>query len=52
MKKDARHHPIIEERFNDLMLTIIEIKLYWEGLPPKVSHYTAFCGTLYVLRHC
>ena len=50
MKRDERRYPINEERFNELVLPIIESSRIGEGRPPKVSHYVAFCGITYVLR--
>ena len=50
MKRDERLYPITEERFNELVLPIIESSRIGKGRPPKVSHYVAFCGITYVLR--
>jgi transposase len=36
--------------FNQKILPIIEGNYIWKGRPPKVSHYKAFCGILYILR--
>ena len=50
MDTDKRLYPIEEERFNELVLPIIVGSYIWKGRPPKVSHYRAFCGILYILR--
>ena len=49
---DIRMFPITEERFNELILPIIESNYIWRGRPPKVSHYNVFCAILYALRTC
>jgi transposase len=51
MKKNKRLYPITEELFNRKILPIIEGNYIWKGRPPKVSHYRAFCGILYILRN-
>ena len=50
MERDKRFYPIDEELFNRLVLPIIESSYIGKGRPPKVSHYKAFCGILYILR--
>jgi hypothetical protein len=50
MKENKRLYPISEELFNWKVLPVIEGNYIWKGRPPKVSHYTAFCGILYILR--
>jgi transposase len=50
MEKNERLYPISEEVFNRKVLPIIEKSYIWKGRPPKVSHYQAFCGILYILR--
>jgi ribosomal protein L24 len=50
MKKNKRLFPITEEVFNRKILPVIEGNYIWKGHPPKVSHYRAFCGILYILR--
>jgi len=50
METDKRLYPIEEERFNELVLPIIVSSYIGKGRPPKVSHYQAFCGILYILR--
>ena len=50
MERVQRLYPLDEERFNDLVLPIIEGHYIGKGRPPKISHYKAFCGILYLLR--
>jgi transposase len=50
MEENERLYPISEEMFNQKVLSIIEEDYVWKGRPPKVSHYKAFCGILYILR--
>jgi transposase len=50
MEGNKRLYPISEELFNQKVLPIIEGDYIWKGRPPKVSHYQAFCGILYILR--
>jgi transposase len=50
MERNTRLYPIEEELFNRLVLPIIEGNYIWKGRPPKVPHYKAFCGILYILR--
>ena len=50
MKREERSRPITEEKFNEPVLPVIEGSYIGKGRPPKVSHYTAFCGILYVLQ--
>ena len=50
MSGDERRYPISEEEFNQEVLPIIETSNRGKGRPPKVSHYQAFCGILYILR--
>jgi len=49
-ERDKRLYPIDEELFNRLVLPIIESNYRGKGRPPKVSHYKAFCGILYIRR--
>jgi transposase len=49
-ERDKRLYPIDEELFNRLVLPVIEGGYLGKGRPPKVSHYQAFCGILYILR--
>jgi hypothetical protein len=51
MKEKNRLFPITEEVFNEKILPVIEGNYIWKGRPPKVSHYRAFCGILYILRN-
>ena len=50
--RNERLYPISEGMFNRQILPIIEGNYIWKGRPPKVSHYNAFCGMLYILRTC
>ncbi|MDR0636056.1 MAG: transposase [Treponema sp.] len=50
MEENKRLYPISEEFFNQKILPIIEGDYIGKGRPPKVSHYQAFCGILYILR--
>jgi transposase len=50
MTENKRLYPISEEVFNRKVLPVIEGDYIWKGRPPKVSHYQAFCRTLYILR--
>lgn len=50
MEENKCVYPISEEVFNRKVLPIIEGNYIWEGRPPKVSHYQAFCAILYILR--
>jgi len=50
MERNKRLYPIDEEQFNRLVEPIIEASYIGKGRPPKVSHYRAFCGILYILR--
>ena len=50
MKKEERRCPIAEEKFNEPGRPVMESSYIGKGRPPKVSHYTAFCGIPYVLR--
>ena len=50
MERDERRYPISEEQFNKEILPIILASNRGKGRPPKVSHYQAFSGILYVLR--
>jgi transposase len=50
MERDKRLYPISEENFMELVLPIIQASYRGKGRPPKVSHYKAFCGILYILR--
>ncbi|MDR2632537.1 MAG: transposase [Treponema sp.] len=50
MERNERLYPISPEQFRELVLPIIEASYRGKGRPPKVSHYHAFCGMLYVLR--
>ena len=45
-----RYYPISEEFFEREILPQIEGDYIWQGRPPKISHYQAFCAILYVLR--
>jgi transposase len=36
--------------FNEVVLPVIEANYIGKGRPPKVSHYKAFCGIMYLLR--
>jgi transposase len=47
---DKRLYPISESIFNEAVLPVIEGNYIGKGRPPKVSHYKAFCGILYILR--
>jgi transposase len=49
MERNERLYPISEEVFNRKVLPAIEGEYIWKGRPPKVSHYRAFCGILYIL---
>ena len=49
-KKNKRLYPINESVFNDIVLPVIEGNYIGKGRPPKVSHYKAFCGIMYILR--
>jgi transposase len=51
MKENKRLFPVTEEVFNEKILPVIEGNYIWKGRPPKVSHYRAFCGILYILRN-
>jgi hypothetical protein len=48
MEGNERLYPISEEIFNRKVLPVIEGDYIWKGRPPKVSHYQAFCGILYI----
>jgi hypothetical protein len=48
MKEKNRLFPITEEVFNQNILPVIEGNYIWKGRPPKISHYRAFCGILYI----
>ena len=50
MSRDERRYPISEEQFNKEVLPIIQASKRGAGRPPKVSHYTVFCGILYIMR--
>ena len=50
MERDERRYPVSEEKFNELVLPIIESSYIGKGRPPKVSYYRAFCGITYVPR--
>jgi hypothetical protein len=50
MAENERLYPISAELFTQESLPIIEGNYIWKGRPPKVSHYKAFCGILYILR--
>jgi transposase len=50
MEENERLYPISEEVFNRKVLPVIEGGYIWKRRPPKVSHYQAFCGILYILR--
>jgi transposase len=50
MEENKRLYPISEKVFNRKVLPVIEGNYIWKGRPPKVSHYKAFCGILYILR--
>jgi transposase len=50
MERNKRLYPIDEEQFNRVVVPIIEASHIGKGRPPKVSHYRAFCGILYILR--
>ena len=50
MSGDKRRYPLSEEQFNQEVLPIIQDSYRGKGRPPKVSHYQAFCGILYILR--
>ena len=50
MERDKRFYPIDGELFNRPVLPVIESSYIGKGRPPKVSHYKAFCGILYILR--
>jgi transposase len=50
MEGNKRLYPISEEVFDRKVLPIIEGDYIWKGRPPKVLHYHAFCGILYILR--
>jgi transposase len=50
VERNKRLYPVSEEVFNRKVLPIIEGDYIWKGRPPKVSHYQAFCGILYILR--
>jgi len=47
---DSRHYPIDIEQFSLLIIPLISYHKNRSGRPPKVSHYQAFSGILYVLR--
>ena len=47
---DKRYFPIEEKLFKSEIEPIILKSMIWKGRPPKISHYSAFCGILYVLR--
>ena len=48
--KSKRLYPINEKVFNEVVLPVIEGNYIGKGRPPKVSHYKAFCGIMYILR--
>jgi len=50
METNKRLYPISETVFNEVILPVIEENYIWKGRPPKVSHYKAFCGIMYILR--
>jgi transposase len=50
MERNEWLYPISEEWFNEAVLPIIQASHRGKGRPPKVSHYKAFCGILYILR--
>ena len=50
MEENKRLYPIDESVFNEVIIPIIEGNYIWKGRPPKVSHYNAFCGIMYILR--
>lgn len=47
---DKRIYPVKPDFFRKEILPIIEKSYIWRGRPPKIDHYTVFCGILYVLR--
>ena len=47
---DRRLYPISIEKFDEMILPIIEKSYIWKGRPPIISHYQVFCAILYVLR--
>ena len=50
MERDKRLYPINEERFNELVLPIIEGSYIGKGRPPETSQYARFstsCGRAY-----
>jgi transposase len=51
MKENNRLFPVTEDVFNQKILPVIEGNYIRKGRPPKVSHYRAFCGILYILRN-
>jgi hypothetical protein len=52
MKRNERIYPINEKKLTEAALPIIEAGRRGKGRSPEVSHYKAFCGTLYILRAC
>ena len=50
METNKRLYPISERVFNEVVLPVIEGNYIWKGRPPKVCHYKAFCGIMYILR--
>jgi transposase len=50
MEKNKRLYPISGEVFDKKVLPVIEGDCIWKGRPPRVSHYQAFCGILYIPR--
>jgi transposase len=50
MEREERLYPISEKKFTEVVLPVIEAGCRGKGRPPKVSHYKAFCGILYILR--
>jgi transposase len=47
---NKRLYPISETVFNEAVLPVIEGNYMGKGRSPKVPHYKAFCGILYILR--
>ena len=45
-----RKYPISKNKFEEIIEPIITEELKKPGRPSKISHYTFFCGVLYVLR--
>ena len=50
-RKNKRLYPINESVFNEVVLPVIEGNYIGKGRPPKVSHYKAFCGILYIIEN-